>query len=42
MSKLSNQKLKLIYLLKIPKEKIDTYHTLTVPEMILEFNYCNY
>jgi len=36
MSKSSNQKLKILYLLKILIEKTDTDHTLTVPEMILE------
>ena len=36
MSKSSNQKLKLLYLLKILFEKTDTDHTLTVPEMISE------
>ncbi|MGB4439524.1 MAG: hypothetical protein WBJ13_09950 [Sedimentibacter sp.] len=41
MSKLSNQKLKLLYLLKILNEKTDTYHTLTVPEMILELKKYN-
>lgn len=38
MSKSSNQKLKLLYLLKTLMEKTDTEHTLTVPEMILELN----
>jgi hypothetical protein len=38
MSKLSNQKLKLLYLLKILMEKTDADHTLTVPEMIRELN----
>ena len=38
MSKKSNQKLKLLYLLKILMEKTDTNHTLTVQEMILELN----
>ncbi len=38
MSKSSNQKLKLLYLLKILMEKTDTDHTLTVPEMIQELN----
>ncbi|MDW5299560.1 MAG: WYL domain-containing protein [Sedimentibacter sp.] len=41
MSKLSNQKLKLLYLLKILNEKTDTDHTLTVPEMILELKKYN-
>lgn len=36
MSKKSNQKLKLLYLLKILMEKTDTDHMLTVPEMIQE------
>lgn len=38
MSKSSNQKLKLLYLLKIFVEKTDTKHSLTVPEMIKELN----
>lgn len=38
MSKSSNQKLKLLYLLKILMEKTDAEHTLTVPEMITELN----
>ena len=41
MSKLPNQKLKLLYLLKILMEKTDTDHTLTVPEMIKELNKYN-
>ena len=41
MSKLPNQKLKLLYLLKILMEKTDTEHTLTVPEMIKELNKYN-
>ena len=41
MSKLSNQKLKLLYLLKIHMEKTDTQHTLTVPEMIKELKNYN-
>ncbi|MGD9678316.1 MAG: helix-turn-helix transcriptional regulator [Vulcanibacillus sp.] len=41
MSKSSNQKLKLLYLLKILMEKTDTDHTLTVPEMINELNKYN-
>jgi len=41
MSKLSNQKLKLLYLLKILMEKTDTEHTLTVPEMIKELKNYN-
>ncbi len=36
MSKLSNQKLKLMYLLKILFEKTDTEHSLTVPDLINE------
>lgn len=38
MSKSSNQKLKLLYLLKILIEKTDIDHTLTVPDMISELN----
>lgn len=38
MSKKSNQKLKLLYLLKILMEKTDTDHTLTVQQMIQELN----
>lgn len=38
MSKTSNQKLKLLYLLKVLKEKTDTDHTLTVPKIINELN----
>lgn len=38
MSKTSNQKLKLLYLLKTLMEKTDADHTLTVPEMIIELN----
>jgi predicted DNA-binding transcriptional regulator YafY len=41
MSKLPNQKLKLLYLLKILMEKTDTEHTLTVPEMINELQKYN-
>ncbi|MEL7647306.1 MAG: WYL domain-containing protein [Sedimentibacter sp.] len=41
MSKTSNQKLKLLYLLKILMEKTDTDHTLTVPEMIFELDKYN-
>jgi len=41
MSKKSNQKLKLLYLLKILMEKTDTEHTLTVPEMINELQKYN-
>ncbi|MGD9678336.1 MAG: helix-turn-helix transcriptional regulator [Vulcanibacillus sp.] len=41
MSKSSNQKLKLLYLLKILMEKTDTDHTLTVPEMIIELKKYN-
>lgn len=41
MSKTSNQKLKLLYLLKILMEKTDADHTLTVPEMILELDKYN-
>ncbi len=41
MSKLPNQKLKLLYLLKILMEKTDTEHTLTVPEMIKELKIYN-
>ncbi|TWH80645.1 putative DNA-binding transcriptional regulator YafY [Sedimentibacter saalensis] len=36
MSKLSNQKLKLMYLLKILFEKTDSEHSLTVPDLINE------
>ena len=38
MSKKSNQKLKLLYLLKILMEKTDTDHTLTVQQMIEVLN----
>ena len=41
MSKSPNQKLKLLYLLKILMDKTDTEHTLTVPEMIKELNKYN-
>jgi predicted DNA-binding transcriptional regulator YafY len=41
MSKSPNQKLKLLYLLKILMEKTDAEHTLTVPEMIKELNKYN-
>jgi predicted DNA-binding transcriptional regulator YafY len=41
MSKLPNQKLKLLYLLKILLEKTDSEHTLTVPEMIEELKKYN-
>ncbi|MGD9678325.1 MAG: helix-turn-helix transcriptional regulator [Vulcanibacillus sp.] len=41
MLKSSNQKLKLLYLLKILMEKTDTDHTLTVPEMIIELKKYN-
>lgn len=36
MSKLSNQKLKLMYLLNILFEKTDSEHSLTVPDLINE------
>jgi hypothetical protein len=36
MSKTSNKKLKLLYLMKILLEKTDLVHTITVPEMIIE------
>lgn len=36
MSKSSNQKLKLLYLLKILEEKTDNEHSITVPEIIKE------
>lgn len=38
MSKTSNQRLKLLYLLKVLIKKTDTDHTLTVPEIINELN----
>ena len=41
MSKLPNQKLKLLYLLKILMEKTDEQHKLTVPEMIEELKKYN-
>lgn len=41
MSKSPNQKLKVLYLLKILTEKTDTEHTLTVPDMIKELNKYN-
>lgn len=41
MPKSPNQKLKLLYLLKILMEKTDTEHTLTVPEMIKELKKYN-
>ena len=41
MSKSPNQKLKLLYLLKILMEKTDAEHTLTVPEMIKELKKYN-
>ena len=36
MAKSSNQKLKLMYLAKILREKTDEYHGLTMPELIEE------
>ena len=36
--KQSNQKLKLLYLLKILTEQTDEEHTMTVPQMIAELN----
>ena len=41
MSRTSNQKLKLIYLLKILNEKSDENNSLTVNEIILELNFYN-
>jgi predicted DNA-binding transcriptional regulator YafY len=38
MPKSSNQKLKLLYLMKIFQEKTDEHHTLTVPELIAELS----